>query len=113
MVPTAVKWVSRRGASATSVPPFRVMRAVAAARLASLLVWRLPPRMLSAEKVLAVLPKRFAKYGLALHPDKTRLVSFMRPGQQPDSKERGPRQKTFDLLGFRHSWGRSLRGGLD
>jgi RNA-directed DNA polymerase len=29
-----------------------------------------------AEKVMEVLPKRFAKYGLALHPEKTRLVGF-------------------------------------
>jgi group II intron reverse transcriptase/maturase len=31
-----------------------------------------------AEKVLAVLPKRFAKYGLTLHPEKTRLIEFGR-----------------------------------
>src|SRR6266403_972623 len=29
-----------------------------------------------AEKVMEVLPKRFAKYGLTLHPEKTRLVEF-------------------------------------
>ena len=32
-----------------------------------------------AERVLDVLPKRFGKYGLTLHPDKTRLVAFRRP----------------------------------
>jgi hypothetical protein len=32
------------------------------------------------KRVLAVLPKRFAKYGLRLHPDKTRLFPFHRPG---------------------------------
>jgi RNA-directed DNA polymerase len=31
-----------------------------------------------AERVLEVLPKRFAKYGLTLHPEKTRLVQFGR-----------------------------------
>lgn len=56
-----------------------------------------------AEKVLAVLPKRFCRFGLALHPDKTRLVAFGRPSglQRPG---------TFDFLGFTHYWGRSRRG---
>jgi hypothetical protein len=30
------------------------------------------------EKVMDVLPKRFAKYGLTLHPEKTRLLEFGR-----------------------------------
>lgn len=62
-----------------------------------------------ARRVLEVLPKRFEKYGLTLHPDKTRLVSFQRPSPQPDS-ERQPPSGTFDLLGFTHYWGRSRRG---
>ncbi len=57
-----------------------------------------------ARRVYAVLPKRFEKYGLKLHPDKTRLVRFGRP------KEDGPRPETFDLLGFTHYWGTSRRG---
>ena len=32
-----------------------------------------------ARRVLAVLPQRFGKYGLTIHPDKTRLVPFVRP----------------------------------
>jgi group II intron reverse transcriptase/maturase len=64
-----------------------------------------------ARRVLEVLPKRFAKYGLALHPDKTRLVPFVRPGVRSDSTSDGPRPGTFDLLGFTHYWGRSRRGG--
>ena len=63
-----------------------------------------------ARRVLEVLPKRFAKYGLALHPDKTRLVPFQRPSQRSDS-EAGTSPGTFDLLGFTHYWGRSRRGG--
>ncbi len=39
-----------------------------------------------ARRVLEVLPKRFGKYGLALHPDKTRLVPFQRPPQQDPPK---------------------------
>jgi hypothetical protein len=65
-----------------------------------------------ARRVLAVLPKRFAKYGLTIHPDKTRLVPFERPDrgpQPPDAKRREP-PGTFDLLGFTHFWSRSRRG---
>jgi RNA-directed DNA polymerase len=60
-----------------------------------------------ARRVMDVLPKRFGKYGLALHPEKTRLIAFERP-----DKKGGPRGKpgTFDLLGFTHYWGRSRRG---
>jgi group II intron reverse transcriptase/maturase len=57
-----------------------------------------------AERVLEVLPKRFGKYGLTLHPDKTRLVPFRRP-------DRGSgRPGTFNLLGFTHYWGLSRSG---
>src|SRR5262252_9916004 len=62
-----------------------------------------------AEKVLQVLPKRFARYGLTLHPEKTRLVEFgrqalasaIRAGTQPD---------TFDFLGLTHKCALSRRG---
>jgi group II intron reverse transcriptase/maturase len=60
-----------------------------------------------AERFLAVLPKRFGKFGLTLHPDKTRLVPFCRP-DRVDSDDDGP--GTFDLLGFTHHWGKSLKG---
>jgi RNA-directed DNA polymerase len=65
-----------------------------------------------ARRVLEVLPKRFGKYGLALHPDKTRLVPFCRPSQQTSHSESqaGSQPGTFDLLGFTHYWGRSWRG---
>jgi len=59
-----------------------------------------------AERVLAVLPKRFGKYGLTLHPDKTRLVPFRRPDR--GGGDDGP--GTFDLLGFTHHWGLSRNG---
>jgi group II intron reverse transcriptase/maturase len=64
-----------------------------------------------ARRVLAVLPQRFSKYGLAIHPDKTQLLSFQQPssasGQGTGS---GTPPGTFTLLGFTHYWGRSLRG---
>jgi group II intron reverse transcriptase/maturase len=60
-----------------------------------------------ARRVLGVLPKRFAKYGLTLHPTKTRLTAFRRPDRTPRSGD-GPREpETFDLLGFTHFWGKS------
>lgn len=59
-----------------------------------------------ARRVFEVLPKRFAKYGLNLHPEKTRLVAFERPRKGGD----GPRPGTFDYLGFTHYWGRARRG---
>ncbi|HKB38766.1 MAG TPA: reverse transcriptase domain-containing protein [Gemmataceae bacterium] len=61
-----------------------------------------------ARRFLEVLPKRFGKYGLALHPDKTRLVPFHRPSGSEPPEAGGP--GTFDLLGFTHHWGRSRRG---
>jgi group II intron reverse transcriptase/maturase len=65
-----------------------------------------------ARRVLEVLAKRFARFGLTLHPTKTRLVRFTRPPYRDRPKGRGPsvRPGTFDLLGLTHYWGRSLRG---
>lgn len=65
-----------------------------------------------ARRVLAVLPKRFEKYGLTLHQEKTRLVKFRRPrSDKRKDGPRGPRPCTFDLLGFTHYWGRTRSGG--
>jgi group II intron reverse transcriptase/maturase len=65
-----------------------------------------------ARRVLAVLPKRFGKYGLTLHPDKTRLIPFQRPpaGTTGKSGGVGHQIRSFDLLGFTHYWGRSRKG---
>jgi RNA-directed DNA polymerase len=60
-----------------------------------------------AERVRAVLPQRRQRYGLALHPDKTRLLDFRRPSPAQQSGK-GP--DTFDFLGFTLYWRRS-RGG--
>jgi group II intron reverse transcriptase/maturase len=64
-----------------------------------------------AERVLEVLGKRLRKYGLSIHPDKTRLVPFGRPmgkGSRKNDRTVGP--GTFDFLGFTHYWGRSRKG---
>ncbi len=71
-----------------------------------------------ARKVMDVLPKRFGKYGLTLHPTKTRLLRFgqpphgWRPGRTDQRRYVGfEPPDTFDFLGFTHLWGRTRRGG--
>jgi group II intron reverse transcriptase/maturase len=65
-----------------------------------------------AQRVMEVLPKRFSKYGLTVHPDKTRLVPFQSPSQRTRGGKDEPttRRETFDFLGFTHYWGRSRKG---
>ena len=65
-----------------------------------------------AEKVLEVLKKRFAKYGLTLHPDKTRLMEFGRNALYQSEKPGGPKPGTFDFLGFTHLCKRSRKGNF-
>ena len=62
-----------------------------------------------AEKVMEVLPKRFAKYGLTLHPEKTRLVEFGRYAEA-NAKRRGKKPATFDILGITYVCARSRKG---
>lgn len=62
-----------------------------------------------ARRVQEVLHKRFAKYGLTLHPEKTRQIDFTRP-RTPPSSGAGSSPGSFDLLGFTHYWGSSRRG---
>lgn len=65
-----------------------------------------------AEKVLAVLRKRFEKYGLTLHPEKTRLIEFGREALSKWEAATGPKPGTFDFLGFTHICRRSRRGNF-
>jgi group II intron reverse transcriptase/maturase len=58
-----------------------------------------------ARRVYDVLPKRFGRYGLTLHPTKTRLVDFRKP-RPPNGGGSG----SFDLLGFTHVWARTRIG---
>lgn len=62
-----------------------------------------------ARRVYEVLAKRLARFGLRLHPDKTRLVPFRRPPKAGGASGR-PGPGTFDMLGFTHYWGKSKRG---
>jgi RNA-directed DNA polymerase len=62
-----------------------------------------------AQRVLAVLDKRLARFGLTLHPDKTRLVDF-RPLTTDSSRHPATGGTNFDFLGLTHVWGRSKKG---
>ena len=57
-----------------------------------------------ANRVYEVLPKRFARYGLAIHAAKSRMLDFSRPGGNR------PEPGVFDFLGFTHFWGKSRKG---
>ena len=65
-----------------------------------------------ARRIMDVLPKRMSKYGLTVHPEKTRLIRF-HPAEPADSESRGGDSswpKTFDFLGLTHYWGKSRAG---
>ena len=67
-----------------------------------------------AKRVFEVLPKRFAKFGLTLHAEKTKLVPFKRPDRIQrrggDGGEGPPGPGSFDFLGFTFHWAKSLAG---
>ena len=60
-----------------------------------------------ANRVMAVVPKRFAKYGLRIHPDKTKLIPFQKPSSRQDKPEE---PESFTFLGLTHFWAKSRRG---
>ena len=72
-----------------------------------------------AERVMSVIPKRFEKYGLSSHPEKTKLIDFRAPyhyerrrAERSTGDGNGGTPETFDLLGFTHYWGKTRKGGL-
>ncbi len=72
-----------------------------------------------ADRVMKVISKRFEKFGLTAHPEKTKLVDFrapyhghrLRDNRSRDKGEKLSEPEAFDLLGFTHYWGKSQRGG--
>lgn len=58
-----------------------------------------------AEALLEQVTARFQSYGLAIHPEKTRIVDFRHPWKSEHKPQ------TFDFLGFTHYWGKTLGGG--
>ena len=67
--------------------------------------------VVDAERVLSVLGKRLARYGLTLHPDKTRLVDF-RPERLQCAQHPHADGTAFDVLGLTHVGGRSRNGKI-
>ena len=65
-----------------------------------------------AEGFLADLRERFARFGLALHPDKTRLLEFGRHAARTRRGRGDGKPETFNFLGFTHSCGTTRRGGF-
>ncbi len=69
-----------------------------------------------ARRVYEVLPKRFRRFGLELHPDKTQMVDFRsppnktKPNQRKEFERRCRKLSTFDFLGFTHVWIASRKG---
>lgn len=60
-----------------------------------------------ARRIMAVLPKRFARFGLSIPPQKTALIAFGKPSAQAEGRAG---QSTFEFLGFTHYWARSRQG---
>jgi len=62
-----------------------------------------------ARRLLDVLPKRFGRFGLELHPDKTRIVDFRKP-RSPSKDDDEDDPGSFSLLGLTHFWSKSQKG---
>ena len=73
---------------------------------------------IDARRVMEVLPKRLSKYGLTIHPEKSRLLDFRVPERRAREAsgaaslpgDVSPGNDSFDFLGFTHYWGRTRRG---
>ncbi len=66
-----------------------------------------------AKRVMGVLPKRMERFGLTVHPGKSRLADFRGPQAArpaPRADDEDPKSDSFDFLGFTHYWGRSRWG---
>jgi group II intron reverse transcriptase/maturase len=63
-----------------------------------------------AERFLADLRERFARFNLTLHPNKTRLIEFGRFARVNRKRRGEGKPATFDFLGFTHSCAINRRG---
>jgi RNA-directed DNA polymerase len=64
-----------------------------------------------ARRIMKALPQRFARYGLEINREKTKLVNFRQPRWGYDPKKHGPKPDTFSFLGFTIYWGKTWKGG--
>jgi len=65
----------------------------------------------AARSILAMLRERFTKFGLTLHPQKTRIITFGR-NERDNARRQGRKTNTFDFLGFTHFCGLSRKGNF-
>jgi RNA-directed DNA polymerase len=65
---------------------------------------------MEARRFLTALQERFEKFGLQLHPKKTRLIAFGRRAAQERAERGESKPESFDFLGFTHCIGRDTRG---
>ena len=61
---------------------------------------------IDGNRVMEVLPKRFERFGLTIHPDKTKKIRFKQEHRNVQKSE----NETFDFLGFTHYWAKSRKG---
>ena len=60
-----------------------------------------------ARRIMTVLPKRCARFGLTSHPQKTAMIAFSKPSARAEGTQG---KSTFEFLGLTHYWTRSRRG---
>ena len=65
-----------------------------------------------ADRFLGELRERFARFGLALHPAKTRLIEFGRHAGRNRRGRGNGKPETFNFLGFTHSCSKTRKGGF-
>ena len=63
-----------------------------------------------ADRFLGNLRERLAKFGLELHPDKTRRIEFGRFAEENRKRRGEGKPETFDFLGFTHISGKNRLG---
>lgn len=63
-----------------------------------------------AERLQAKLSERLARFGLELHPEKTRLIEFGRFAAEKRGRRGRGKPETFDFLGFTHCCGKTRTG---
>jgi RNA-directed DNA polymerase len=63
-----------------------------------------------AERFLSELRERLGRFGLEVHPEKTRLIEFGRHAEQERRRRGEGKPDTFNFLGFTHSCGKTRKG---
>jgi len=64
------------------------------------------------ERFMADLSERLARFGLALHDEKTRLIEFGRYAANNRARRGEGKPETFNFLGFTHYCGQTRRGAF-